>query len=107
MPVDMAVTADGKTLFVAALGSSKIGVFDAAQPADRRFGALFDVGEARSGYGGGRAELVPPAPGPLRARWGPGGRSYTGPRSWLSRRRRRRRRAATSVAPSTRSPRRG
>ena len=48
--------------------TNEIGVFDAAQPADRRFGALFDVGEARSGYGGGRAELVPPAPGPLRGR---------------------------------------
>ena len=28
MPLDMAVTADGKTLYVAAFGSSKIGVFD-------------------------------------------------------------------------------
>ena len=30
MPVDMAVTSDGRTLYVAALGSSKIGVFDTA-----------------------------------------------------------------------------
>lgn len=30
-PVDMAVSGDGKTLFVAAFGSSKIGVFDTAQ----------------------------------------------------------------------------
>jgi DNA-binding beta-propeller fold protein YncE len=30
MPLDMAVTADGKTLYVAAFGSSKIGVFDTA-----------------------------------------------------------------------------
>ncbi len=28
MPLDMAVTADGKTLYVAAFGSSKVGVFD-------------------------------------------------------------------------------
>jgi len=31
MPLDMAVTSDGKTLYVAAFGSSKIGVFDTGQ----------------------------------------------------------------------------
>jgi DNA-binding beta-propeller fold protein YncE len=31
IPLDMTVTGDGKTLFVAAFGSSKIGVFDTAQ----------------------------------------------------------------------------
>ena len=30
-PLDMAVTSDGQTLYVAAFGSSKIGVFDTAQ----------------------------------------------------------------------------
>ena len=41
--------------------SNEVGIFDAAQPAERRFGALFDVGAAVSDYGGGRAEIVPPA----------------------------------------------
>lgn len=31
MPLDMAVTSNGKTLYVAAFGSSKVGVFDTAQ----------------------------------------------------------------------------
>jgi uncharacterized cupin superfamily protein len=39
---------------------NRIGIFDAARPSERRFGALFDVGEAVSDYGGGRAEIVPP-----------------------------------------------
>lgn len=42
----------------------EIGIFDAARRADRRFGALFRVDDAVSGYGGGRAEIVPPAPPP-------------------------------------------
>jgi uncharacterized cupin superfamily protein len=41
--------------------TNEIGIFDAAHRADRRFGALFDVGDARSDYGGGKAEIVPPA----------------------------------------------
>ena len=45
--------------------TNQIGVFDAAQPAQRRFGALFNVADAVSDYGGlGRAKIVPPAPGP-------------------------------------------
>src|SRR5919197_2660880 len=40
--------------------TNEVGIFDAAQPAERRFGALFDVGAAVSDYGGGRAEIVPP-----------------------------------------------
>jgi len=40
--------------------NNQVGIFDAAQPADRRFGALFDVSDAVSDYGGGRAEIVPP-----------------------------------------------
>jgi uncharacterized cupin superfamily protein len=40
--------------------NNQVGIFDAAQPADRRFGALFDVDDAVSDYGGGRAKIVPP-----------------------------------------------
>ena len=42
---------------------NRIGVFDAAHPADRRFGALFDVADAVADYGGGRAAIVPPGSG--------------------------------------------
>jgi uncharacterized cupin superfamily protein len=42
--------------------TNEIGIFDAAHPADRRFGALFNVADAVSGYGGGSAEIIPPAP---------------------------------------------
>lgn len=42
---------------------NRIGVFDAALPENRRFGALFDVGDALADYGG-KAKVVPPAPGP-------------------------------------------
>jgi uncharacterized cupin superfamily protein len=42
---------------------NRIGVFDAALPEERRFGALFDVGDALADYGG-KAKIVPPAPGP-------------------------------------------
>jgi len=41
--------------------TNEVGIFDAAQPGERRFGALFAVADARSGYGGGKPELVPPA----------------------------------------------
>jgi uncharacterized cupin superfamily protein len=45
--------------------TNQIGVFDAGQPAQRRFGALFNVDDAVADYGGrGRANIVPPAPGP-------------------------------------------
>lgn len=36
-PTDMAVSSDGKTLYVAAFGSSKVGVFDTAQLEDNSF----------------------------------------------------------------------
>src|SRR6266540_307394 len=39
---------------------NRIGVFDAAHPVDRRFGAVFDIADAIEDYGGGRAEIVPP-----------------------------------------------
>ncbi len=45
--------------------TNQIGVFDAGRRAERRFGALFNVGDAVADYGGlGRAKIVPPAPGP-------------------------------------------
>jgi uncharacterized cupin superfamily protein len=39
---------------------NEIGIFDAAHPADRRFGARFKVTDALDGYGGGKPEIVPP-----------------------------------------------
>ena len=42
--------------------ANQMGVFDAPHRAERRFGALFDVAAAIADYGGGRAEIVPPAP---------------------------------------------
>ena len=47
--------------------TNQVGVFDAGRRSERRFGALFNVGDAVSDYGG-KAELVPPAPGPRQAR---------------------------------------
>jgi uncharacterized cupin superfamily protein len=44
--------------------TNKMGVFDAAWPAERRFGALFNISDAVGDYGGGNAQLVPPAPRP-------------------------------------------
>jgi uncharacterized cupin superfamily protein len=46
---------------------NRVGIFDAGQRAQRRFGALFNVADAVADYGG-RAEVVPPAPGPRQAR---------------------------------------
>ena len=45
---------------------NQVGIFDAGQRAQRRFGALFNVADAVADYGG-RAEIVPPAPGPRQA----------------------------------------
>jgi uncharacterized cupin superfamily protein len=42
---------------------NQVGIFDAGQRAERRFGALFNVADAVADYGG-KAETVPPAPGP-------------------------------------------
>lgn len=44
--------------------TDQVGIFDAGQRAQRRFGALFNVGDAVGDYGGGKAETTPPAPGP-------------------------------------------
>lgn len=43
--------------------TNQIGVFDAGPRANRRFGALFNVKDAVSDYGG-TARIVEPAPGP-------------------------------------------
>lgn len=43
--------------------TNQVGIFDAGQRADRRFGALFNVQDAVADYGG-KAKVVPPAPGP-------------------------------------------
>jgi uncharacterized cupin superfamily protein len=49
--------------------TNQIGVFDAGQRAERRFGALFNVDDAVADYGGlGQAKIVPPAPGPRETR---------------------------------------
>ena len=42
---------------------NQVGIFDAGQRAQRRFGALFNVADAVADYGG-KAQIVPPAPGP-------------------------------------------
>jgi uncharacterized cupin superfamily protein len=41
--------------------TDQLGIFDAADRASRRFGALFNVSDAVSDYGRGHAKLVPPA----------------------------------------------
>jgi uncharacterized cupin superfamily protein len=41
--------------------TNEVGIFDAARREERRFGALFDVSDAVSDYGGGNAIIVPPA----------------------------------------------
>jgi uncharacterized cupin superfamily protein len=46
---------------------NRVGIFDAAQRPQRRFGALFDVADAVADYGG-KAQIVPPAPGPREIR---------------------------------------
>jgi uncharacterized cupin superfamily protein len=47
----------------------QVGIFDAGPRAQRRFGALFNVADAVSDYGG-KAEIVPPAPGPRQSKSG-------------------------------------
>jgi uncharacterized cupin superfamily protein len=47
--------------------TNQVGIFDAGPRSQRRFGALFDVGDAVADYGG-RAKIVPPAPGPRSER---------------------------------------
>jgi len=47
--------------------TNEIGIFDAGRRSERRFGARFDVADAVSDYGGGKAKLTPPSPGPRQA----------------------------------------
>jgi hypothetical protein len=47
--------------------TNQVGVFDAGQRPQRRFGALFNVDDAVSDYGG-KARIVPPASGPRTAK---------------------------------------
>src|SRR5262249_7070328 len=58
MPLDMAVTSDGRTLFVAAFGSSKIGVFDTSALENN----TFDLRQISANYitvsGGGPSGLI-------------------------------------------------
>jgi len=43
--------------------TNQIGIFDAGHRVERRFGALFNVADAVADYGG-KATILPPAPGP-------------------------------------------
>jgi uncharacterized cupin superfamily protein len=36
--------------------TNEVGIYDVARPDERRFGALFKLDDAESGYGGGRPE---------------------------------------------------
>jgi uncharacterized cupin superfamily protein len=47
--------------------TNQVGIFDAGRRSQRRFGGLFNVADAVADYGG-RAEIVPPAPGPRSRR---------------------------------------
>jgi uncharacterized cupin superfamily protein len=47
--------------------TDQIGIFDAGQRSQRRFGALFNVADAVSDYGG-KAKIVPPTAGPRALR---------------------------------------
>jgi uncharacterized cupin superfamily protein len=40
--------------------ANQVGIYDVAPPDERRFGALFDLGDAVSGYGGGKPGDAPP-----------------------------------------------
>jgi uncharacterized cupin superfamily protein len=40
--------------------ANQVGIYDVAPPDERRFGALFDLGDAVSGYGGGKPGDRPP-----------------------------------------------
>jgi YVTN family beta-propeller protein len=57
-PTDMVVSADGRTLFVAAFGSSKVGVFDTAQLRNNTFDPRQASANAIPVTGGGPSGLV-------------------------------------------------
>jgi DNA-binding beta-propeller fold protein YncE len=58
MPLDMAVTSDGKTLYVAAFGSSKVGVFDTASLERDTFDPVAASAHYIAVSGGGVSGLV-------------------------------------------------
>ncbi len=58
MPLEMAVSSDGSTLYVAAFGSSKVGVFDTASLEDDSFDPKFASANYISVSGGGVSGLV-------------------------------------------------
>jgi YVTN family beta-propeller protein len=58
MPLDIAVTADGKTLYVAAFGSSKVGVFDTASIENDTFNPVTASANYIPISGGGVSGLV-------------------------------------------------
>ncbi|MEI9974841.1 MAG: hypothetical protein WDO73_23995 [Ignavibacteriota bacterium] len=65
MPTAIAVTSDGKTLYVAAFGSSKIGVFDTAALEQDTFDPVTASDRYIQVSGGGVSGLVfRPAPRP-------------------------------------------
>jgi YVTN family beta-propeller protein len=57
-PLEMAITGDGRTLFVAAFGSSRIGVFDTAQLENDSFNPRLDSARYIEVGGGGPSGLV-------------------------------------------------
>jgi DNA-binding beta-propeller fold protein YncE len=61
-PVGMAVTPDGATLYVAAFGSSRVGVFDTASLENDTFDPTVASGEYLAVSGGGPSGLVLDAP---------------------------------------------
>src|SRR5205823_7665081 len=58
MPLDMAVTNDGKTLYVAAFGSSKIGMFDTGSLEDNSFDPVAASASYIAVSGGGASGLA-------------------------------------------------
>jgi DNA-binding beta-propeller fold protein YncE len=58
MPLDMAVTSDGKTLYVAAFGSGKIGVFGTGELEQDTFNPVVDSANYISVSGGGVSGLA-------------------------------------------------
>jgi DNA-binding beta-propeller fold protein YncE len=58
MPLDMAVTADGRTLYVAAFGSSKVGVFDTGELEGDTFDPVTESGRYIPVSGGGTSGLA-------------------------------------------------
>ncbi len=57
MPLDMAVTADGKTLYVAAFGSSKVGVFDTRELETGTYNPVTESANYITVSGGGASGL--------------------------------------------------